>query len=153
MKNMIISIYFILVVLAIILTTLMSAFEDLYDNRTVMTIGVLSVLGVLFWLTHKNSKYFEYDSDGDEIIIMNRGLLLSEHLNYREHKIEIDKSQLISYNFKNLFFYKSVTVNYLLKNGKEQSDTFNITLLNRKKRRYIRQSLSKTIKLNKRNVS
>ncbi len=153
MKNMIISVYFILVVLAIILTTLMSAFEDLYDNRTVMTIGVLTVIAILFWLTHKNSKYFEYDSDGDDIIILNRGLLFSEQFNYREHKIEIEKSRLLSYSFKNLFFYRSMTINYLLKNGKEQSDTFNITLLNRKKRRYVRQSLSKTIKLNKRNAS
>ena len=147
-KNTIVSIYFILIVLAILLATVFSAFSHLTSNPLLIFLLLLSGFLILFFSVHAISRYFEYDSDGKKVIIINKGLLLSDHLNYREHKLEFDKSRLIAFKFKNYFFYKSLTL--YTKNSKEHSkrETFNLTLVTRKKRRYIRQSLSKIIKNN-----
>ena len=148
-KNVIISLYFILIVLAIIVTTLVSSFSDLYNNPTITILIILLVFGVLFIITHKNSKYFEYDSDGIQVVIVNKGLLLSEYVNYREHRLEFEKEKLISFKFKDYFFYKSLTLTLRDKRNEKKRETFNVTLLGRKKRRYIRQSLGKIIKHNR----
>ena len=97
-----------------------------------------------------NAKYFEYDSDGAKVVILNKGLLLPDHFNYREYKVEFLKERLEGYRFKNLILYRSLTVFLKERNDGISAHTFNITLLSRKKIRYIRQSLSKMIKLNKR---
>lgn len=149
-KNTIISVYFILIVLVIMATTFLSYFEDLYENPTLTVFGIIAVFAFLFFMTHRNAKYFEYDSDGAKVVILNKGLLLAEHFNYREYKVEFLKERLEGYRFKNLIFYRSLTVLLKERNDDISAYTFNITLLTRKKRRYIRQSLSKMVKLNKR---
>ena len=148
-KNVIISLYFILVVLAVIVTTLVSSFSELYNNPTITILIILFVFSVLFVITHKVSKYFEYDSDGMQVVIINRGLLLSEYVNYREHRLEFEKEKLISFKFRDYFFYKSLTLNLKDRHGDLKRVNFNVTLVSRKKRRYIRQSLSKMIKHNR----
>ena len=74
-KNTIISVYFILIVLVIMATTLLSYFEDLYENPTLTVFGIIAVFAFLFFMTHRNAKYFEYDSDGAKVVILNKGLL------------------------------------------------------------------------------
>ena len=148
-KNVIISLYFILTVLAIILTTLISSFGEITDSPAVTITIILLIFAVLFVITHKISKFFEYDSDGVKVVITNRGMLLSEYVNYRQHVLEFEKNKLINFNFRNYYFYKSLTLTINDKYGHRIKETFNVTLVSRKKRRYIRQSLSKLIKQNK----
>ena len=148
-KNVIISLYFILIVLAIIVTTLVSSFSELYNNPTITILIMFLVFGVLFIITHKISKYFEYDSDGVQVVILNKGLLLSDYFNYREHRLEFEKEKLIAFKFRDYFFYKSLTLTIKNKRDEKKRETFNVTLLGRKKRRYIRQSLGKIIKHNR----
>jgi len=126
----------------------MSSFGELYENPTITIIIILFVFALLFIITHRISKYFEYDSDGMQVVMINRGLLLSDHFNYREHKIEFEKEKLKSYKFNNYFFYKSLTI-FLEGNHGSKKETFNVTLISRKKRKYIRQSLSKMVRHNK----
>ncbi len=148
-KNTIVSVYFIVIVLIIVFATLSRVFTDFTTDTAFILGGVVVVFIGIFFLVHNISRYFEYDSDGDKIIIVNKGLLLSDRFNYREKRLEIDKDQLTAYKFNNFFFYRTLIV--FTKNSREKTsrDVFNITLLGTKKRRYIRQSLSKTIKLNK----
>ena len=148
-KNVIISLYFILIVLAIVLTTLLSEFRDLIDNKAITYIVVLLIFAVLFFITHHVSKYFEYDSDGIQVVILNRGLLLSDYFNYREHKLEFEKEKLIKFKFNNYFFYKSLVVYVKGHNDHRKRVSFNVTLVSRKKIKYIKQSLSKMIKHNR----
>jgi hypothetical protein len=148
-KNIIISMYFILIVLAILLATLFSAFSNLTSNPTTTFFVVIGVFVVLFLVAHKVSKYFEYDSDGVQVVIINRGMLLSDYFNYREHKIEFKKEQLDGYKFNNYFIYKNLVVYLTNKYDHKKREEFNVTLVSRKKRNYIRQSLSKIIKHNK----
>ncbi|MFC4721947.1 hypothetical protein ACFO5O_06425 [Geojedonia litorea] len=152
-KNVIISVYFVLIVFAIFLATVFSAFSDLTSNPTLTFFIILTAFIVLFFLVHFISKYFEYDSDGIKVVIINKGLLLSDHFNYREHRIEFSKENLLAYKFYNYLFYKTLVIYVKDRKGNKRKEVFNVTLVNRKKRRYIRQSLSKMIKLNKKSNS
>lgn len=84
-----------------------------------------------------------------KVVITNRGLLLSDQFNYRERQIEFDKADLQGYKFTNYIIYRTLTVYIKDQRGKTLKDSFNITLVSRRKRRYIRQSLSKIVKHNK----
>ena len=148
-KNVIISLYFILIVMAIVMTTLISEFRDIADNPTRSFFIIFIAFLLLFGITHRISKYFEYDSDGMKVVILNRGLLLSDYFNYREHKLEFEKSELTGFRFYNYIFFKNLVIHIKTKKGHKRTERFNVTLVSRKKRKYIKQSLSKMIKQNK----
>jgi len=148
-KNVIISMYFILIVLAILFATLFSAFSDLTNSSTLTFFIVIGVFVFVFLAAHKVSKYFEYDSDGLQVVLINRGLLLSDYFNYREHKLEFEKEHLTGYKFNNYFVYKNLVLHLTSRHGHKKTEIFNVSLVGRKKRKYIRQSLSKIIKHNR----
>ncbi|MEY8849090.1 hypothetical protein AB9K26_09750 [Psychroserpens sp. XS_ASV72] len=104
---------------------------------------------VIFFIIHFISRYFEYDSDGKKVIVINRGLLLSDHFNYRQRVVEFDKKDLIAYSFKNYVIYRVLTLYLKDSRGGKRRENFNISLVNRRKRRYMRQSLKKIVKANK----
>ena len=148
-KNTIISIYFILIILAVIVTALYSSFTESSNNPTLTILIILGVFILLLVITHNVSKYFEYDSDGLQVVIINKGLLVSDYVNYREHRVEFEKDELLGYRFYNYIFYKSLVITLRDKNDRKRKERFNVTLVSRRKRRYIRQSLSKIIKQNR----
>lgn len=148
-RNIIISVYFILIVAAIILSTVFSAFQNLTGNPTVTFLVLLFGFIGLFLLVHWISRYFEYDSDGMKVIVINKGLLLSDYLNYREHKVEFEKKDLVSYKFRNYFVYRVLSLYIRTGSGSVKCSSFNVTLVDRRKRKYIRQSLRKMVKANK----
>jgi len=151
-KNTIISVYFILIVLAITFLIVFKTFTYGVSNPILLFSAIAFGFAALFFLVHFISKFFEYDSDGLKVVVTNRGLLFSDKYNYREHKVEFDKKQLYAYKFSDFIVYK--TLKLYLKDGRDNKkvETFNITLVSRKKRRYIRQSLSKIVKKNKKEV-
>jgi hypothetical protein len=148
-KNIIISVYFVMILLAILASTIFSAFSHLSNNPTLIFLLILLVFIALFFLVHFISKYFEYDSDGIKVVVINKGLLLSDYLNYREHKVEFSKENLMAYKFHNYVIYKTLNLYIKDRKGNKKKETFNVTLVAKKKRKYIRQSLSKMIKLNR----
>ena len=145
---MIISVYFILIVLAIFSAFVFSAFRHLTPNP-ILTFGIIALFfaGILF-LVHRVSRYFEYDSDGVKVVIINRGLILTEYANYREHILEFDKDRLAAFKFNNFMLYRTLDIYVKDRKGGKKKETFNVTLVPKKKRRYIRQSLSKIVKMN-----
>ena len=148
-RNTIISLYFILIVLAIVMLFLYRSLLEVFPGLTITILGIFLFFVVLLAITHHVSKYFEYDSDGLKIVVINRGLLISEYLNYREHKIEFEKENLLGYRFYNYFFFKTLVLTIRNRSGGKDREFFNVTLVSRRKRKYIRQSLSKIIKQNK----
>ncbi|GGG46111.1 hypothetical protein [Bizionia arctica] len=148
-RNIIISVYFILIVLAIILATVFSAFSHLTPNPLVTFFILVFSFGLLFFIVHFISKYFEYDSDGLKVVVTNKGLLLSDHFNYREHRVEFSKDGLIGFKFNNYLAYKELVLLVKDKHGHTKKERFNVSLVSKKKRKYIRQSLTKMIKLNR----
>jgi|SRR5210317_1222740 len=147
-KNTIISLYFIIFVFGILILTLFNVFSEVTENSTTILVIILLVIAILFIITHRVSKFFEYDSDGIKVVFINKGLLLSEYLNYREHKLELDKNKLIGFKFHNYYFYKTLVIYYLGHRNTKKTEVFNVTLVKRKKRRYIKQSIRKIIKQN-----
>ena len=147
-RNIILSVYFILIMLIILMTALAGTLNTFFSNSKIAYVVFPLLLAVGFFLTHYISKYFEYDSDGLQVVMVNRGLLLSEALNYREHKVEFEKNLLKGYKFSNYIFYRSLTI-YLDGKQHKEKEVFNVTLVSKKKRRYIKQSLNKIVKQNK----
>ncbi|WP_242205491.1 hypothetical protein [Aestuariivivens insulae] len=147
-RNIIISVYFILIVAAIIMSTVFSVFQKLIGSpKHTFFVLLFGFIG-LFLLVHWISRYFEYDSDGMKVIVINKGLLLSDYLNYRESKVEFEKKDLISYKLYNYLVYKSLILYIRSRKGGSKRVSFNVTLVDRRKLKYIRQSLRKMIKAN-----
>ncbi|WP_179353743.1 hypothetical protein [Winogradskyella vidalii] len=144
-KNIIVSIYFLLVVIAVFLATVFKSYHLFEGSSLYVFIGLL----VAVVIVHFIARFFEYDSDGAQIIITNSGLILNDIFNYRENKVEIAKDKLAGFRIINYFFYKSLIIYSTQSNGKILKERFNITLLKRKKIKYLKQSLRKIIKENK----
>lgn len=125
--------------------TVFNSLDFFVDSTFFIFLGLFIVL-VLF---HSIAGYFEYDSDGSKIIILNKGLILTEYINYRENKVEFARHQLIGYKIKDYFLYKSLVVLYKTYEGKQVKERFNVTLLKKRKMKYVKQSLRKTLKENK----
>jgi len=138
-RNVIISVYFVLIVLAILLATIFRAFTNLTPNPLITAFILIFGFSALFFLVHFISKYFEYDSDGLKVVVTNKGLLLSDHFNYREHTVEFHKSKLKSFKIYDYLVYKELVLFIKSSNGHVKKECFNVTLVSRKKRKYIRQ--------------
>lgn len=143
-KSTIISIYFILLVAAILLATVFRSLELFEGNSLFVFIGLLIAVVVV----HFVARYFEYDSDGEKVVITNSGLILTEYLNYREDKVEIAKSKLVGFKIRNYIVYKTLIIALNSSDGTISKERFNVTLLKRKKLKYVKQSLRKIIKEN-----
>ncbi len=153
-KNVIISVYFILIVLAVLWLTIFRAFSDI-DNNPIIAFFIIALAFIaVFLAVHFISKYFEYDSDGLKVTVTNKGLLLSEYLNYREHTIEFEKHRLSGFKINNYIIYKELVLFITSKGGHHaKKERFNITLVAKKKRKYMRQSLRKMVKQNRKEQS
>lgn len=150
-KNTILSAYFLLLIAVIISIIVFGLFKDWINNSIIKYTVLILFFGLLFYLLHKVSKYFEYDSDGNVIVLINRGLIVSEFFNYRELKAEFPKEKLLYYRINKYFIYKSLNL-YIKSNEQHQKRIrFNVSLVSRKKLRYLRMSLDKVVKQNKAN--
>lgn len=144
-KNTVVSIYFILIVFGILLATVFKSFEFLTESTFFVFFGLFVALVLL----HSIAGYFEYDSDGAKIIVLNKGLILTEYVNYRERKIEISRKDLVGFKINNYILYKSLVILHRTYNDIKVKERFNVTLVDSKKLTYVKQSLSKTIKQNR----
>ncbi|WP_386406583.1 hypothetical protein [Sungkyunkwania multivorans] len=105
---------------------------------------------VLFsWFVYKNVKYFEYDSDGDVLNFINRGMFISNFINYRENRAEFPKVKLSHYKINDYVIYRTLNVYVKTKNHRVKRLRFNITFLNKKKIKALKSSLNKVIRNNK----
>jgi hypothetical protein len=144
-RNFIISVYFVLIVVAVLLATVFQSLDAVSDGSLYVFFGTLAVAIII----HGIARFFEYDSDGPKLIIINRGLLLSDYFNYREHRIEIEKERVLGFKIKRFYVYNQLVVLYKDRHDRQHKARFNVTLVKKRKLRYIRQSLSKIIKENK----
>lgn len=144
-KNTIISIYFLLVLVAILLATVFKSYQVFEGSSLYVMIGLLLAVVIV----HFVARYFEYDSDGAKLVIKNSGLILTDFLNYREEKLEVDKQKLIGFKVHNYIFFKTLVVALTNSDGNIYKERFNVTLLKGKKLKYVKQSLRKIIKENK----
>ena len=152
-KNFIVSLYFVLVMVAVVLAIMFRMFNNVSNNPLVVFIIIALSFGVLFFVVHSISKFFEYDSDGMKVVITNKGLLLSDRFNYREHTVEFNKEDLKGFKFNNYLVYTSLVLLIKDRSGASVKERFNVTLVSSKKRKYVKQSLNKMIKNNRKLAS
>lgn len=100
---------------------------------------------LLYW--YKKATYFEYDSGGLGLVIIRKGILLSEYANYREQRIEIPKKNLYKYSYHNYIFSKKVCL-YIKTNHKIKKASVDVTLLSNKKIKALQASLDKVVREN-----
>ena len=144
-KNTIISIYFLFMVVAILFATVFSS-NGIFPKASMY---VFQVLFVIIGYVHFIARYFEYDSDGAKLVFVNRGLILIDLINYRQHRVEFAKHKFKGYKVRNYVFYKKLVISIQHSNGRVNKESFNVTLIKPKKLRYIKQSLKKILKENK----
>ena len=143
-KNTIISIYFLLLVTAILLATVFKSIDVFPTSSMYVFLGFF--VAVVY--VHFIARYFEYDSDGPKLVFTNKGLILTDFINYRQNKVEFDKRKLVEYKVHNYLVYKSLIISVKNSNGKIAKEHFNVTLLKRKKLKYVKQSLKRIMKYN-----
>ena len=153
LRGIIISIYFFLIILIVILASVFNIFVDIPLNPVLIFVAILFLFIGLFVLLFKITKFFEYDSDGLKISLLNKGLLSSEGLSTKEHSLEFEKDKLISFKFQNFIFYKRLVLLVVNMRGHEKKEVFNVTLVERKKRKYVKQSLRKVVRRNNKKKS
>jgi len=143
--------YFLLLIAVILNMVVFGLFRNWIDNSTLQWILIVVFFVGVFLVLHSVGKYFEYDSDGDVLVIINRGMIVSEFFNYREKIVEFPKTKLLYYKLKDYKIYKSL--NLYVKSGEHHQKRikFNVTLVPNRKLRYLKMSLNKIVKNNKRN--
>ena len=124
-------------------------FKTWIDNSTIKYGIFIAFFALLFIVLHKLAKYFEYDSDGHVLVLINKGFVISEFINYSEKKAEFPKRKLLYYKLNKYFLYKSL--NLYIKSGKghQKRLKFNVSLVSNKKLKYLKMSLDKVVKQNK----
>lgn len=153
-KNTILTAYFLLLFVVVIGMIVFGLFKDWIHNSTLKYSVFIVFFILLFLVIHKAAKYFEYDSDGHVLVVINRGFVISEYFNYGEKKAEFPKKKLMYYKLsKHFIFYKSLNL-YIRSSDDEHHQKrlkFNVSLVSRKKLKYLKMSLNKVIKENKAN--
>jgi len=150
-KNTILTAYFLLLIAVILNMVIFGLFRDWINNTTLEWILIVGFFVVVFIALHSIAKYFEYDSDGDVLVLINRGMIIAELFNYREKTVEFPKNKLLYYKLKDYGIYKSL--NLYIRSGEHHQKRikFNVTLMPNRKLKYLKMSLDKVLKNNKRN--
>ena len=151
-KTTILTAYYLLLFAIIIGMVVFGLFKTWIENST-LKYGVFIVFfASLFLALHKVAKYFEYDSDGHVLVVINKGFFISEFLNYGVKKVEFPKSKLLYYKLNRHFiFYRTLNLYLHSNDHKQKRIKFNVSLLSRKKIKYLKMSLDKVVKQNKAN--
>lgn len=135
----------------LILVSIMFIYNYLILNKAILAIKEVIVLLVLYisiltyW--YKISKYIEFDSAGSGLVFITRGILLSDYINHREHRIEMPKEKLKGYEIIDRFFYKKVVLSIKSKK-KIRKITVDISFLSFNKTEALKLSLDKIVREN-----
>jgi hypothetical protein len=123
------------------------------DNESTITLShflpniLLIAFGIYF---HRVGQLFDFDSDGETLNFKNNGLFFSKFMEYRVKRAEFPKGKLIDFKVSDYLIFTSLKI-YIRSRRKKgpRKYTFNITFLNKKKKRGMIESLKKVLEKNK----
>ena len=115
------------------------------ENIYLGALGAIVLLQVYIYLC---GKYFEYDSEGQVVTIINKGMILSRFIDYRNRQIEIKHNQIISYKLYDFLIYKRLVITARGKNNRRFKKHLNLSFVKPKKVKVIKKSLQKLINKN-----
>lgn len=147
----IITVYFFLFLTVVVGMLVFGLFKEWLASRALEYALFLAFFAMLFFVLYRMAKYFEYDSDGEALVVVSKGLILSEFFNYRQKRVEFPKEKLLSYEFHDYIVYKSLYLYVRSNDGGQSKLKFNVTLVSPKKLKYLKISLTKIVKQNKSN--
>src|SRR5690606_34094460 len=108
---------------------------------------LLLLFGVYF---HRIGQLFEFDSDGETLNFKNNGVFFSKFMEYRVKRAEFPKGKLMNFEVSDYGICESLKIFISSRRKKGPRDyTFNITFLNKKKKRGMIDSLNKVLQKNK----
>jgi hypothetical protein len=139
--------YIILIVLAsiVLIYNYLILNKTIFAVREMIALLLLYIVVLTYW--YKVSKYIEFDSVGSGIVFITRGVLLSDYINHREHRIEIPKEKLMNYVIVNRFFYKK-TILYIKSKEKVKKVSVGISFLSFNKTKGLKLALDKIVREN-----
>ncbi|MEM6720063.1 MAG: hypothetical protein AAF611_12135 [Bacteroidota bacterium] len=117
-------------------------------NKEKLWYAIPVTLVFIIIVFYSTAKYFEFDSDGNVLTFINKGLFISNFINYREHRAEFPKEKLKRYRIQNYVLYSFLYVYVKSKSNQIKRVRFNITLLSNRKKRALKKSLEKVLKHN-----
>lgn len=147
LKKWIPFLYFFLV-LGGIVTILYALFFQDELNKLKWWYIISGALILLFVAVYSSAKYFEFDSDGNVFTFINKGLFVSNFINYREKRAEFPKEKLARYRIKNYLIFCKIYIYIKSRDNKIKRLSFNISLLSLRKRKALKKSLDKVLKQN-----
>jgi len=121
--------------------------KALFPNENVY-LGSLATIVLLQLYIYTCGKYFEYDSEGQLVTIINKGLILSRLIGYRNRQIEINRNQIKGYKIYDLIIYKRLVIIARDNYGRKFKKHLNISFVKPKKVKVIRKSLNRLINKN-----
>lgn len=113
--------------------------------KEVLALLVLYMFVLIYW--YKISKHIEFDSAGSVIVFITKGILLSDSINHREHRIELPKEKLTNYNIVDRFFYKKIIL-HIKSQHKLKKVSIDISFLSKNKTKALKLSLDKIVREN-----
>ena len=149
LRNSIVAIYFVLVFTVIVNMIVFGLFQDWIEDVTLKWAIVIVVFLILFFAFHAIAKYFEYDSDGEILVVANKGMVLSEFFRHRERIVEIPKEKLLYYKLRSYVIYRSLNLFIKSGNNRQKRIKFNVSLMPKRKIKYLKMSLDKIVRDNK----
>ncbi len=139
--------YFFLGISSLLVILYLFLFQE-DSNQKHLWYSIPILLLSLMLIFYSTAKYFEFDSDGNVLTFINKGLFVSHFINYREHRAEFPKEKLHRFRVKNYVFLSFLYIYVKSKTNHIKRVRFNISLLSRNKTRILKRSLEKVIKHN-----
>jgi hypothetical protein len=139
--------YFFLIIGSILVVAYFFLFREDVSQVKIWYALPLALL-FIFVIFYSTAKYFEFDSDGNVLTFINKGLFISHFINYREHRAEFPKAKLKRYRIQNYVLFSFLYLYVRSKTNHIKRVRFNITLLSSSKKKALKKSLEKVIKHN-----
>jgi len=141
-------IYYFSVVLFFLLIFLNAQLgKALFPNEKIY-LGSLGLIVIFQVYIYTCGKYFEYDSEGQIVTIVNKGMILSRFIDYRNKQIEIKREQVIKFKLYNYLIYKRLVIIALDNYGKTYKKHLNLSFVKPKKVKLVKVSLTRLIQKN-----
>ena len=139
-------IYYFSIVLFFLIIFLYSELGNALFRSESIFIGTLVLIILVQVYIYTCGMYFEYDSDKNLLIIANKGMVLSNFINYRNKKVKIKQDEIINYKIYNFIVYRKLVITAREKSGKKYKRHINLTFIKPKKFKLVKKSLDRFIR-------
>lgn len=139
-KKKVAFIYFFLFISVFLTTMHFCTFRKDFNMDKIWYFLPVAIVIIIIFM-YCNAKFFEFDGDGSALTFINKGLLISNLINYREKRVEFPKDKLKSYKIHDYIIYTSINIYIKSKSNRVVQRNFNISFLSLKQKRRLKRAL------------